>query len=332
MSDLDERGAAADTPDTARRFGAHPSVDASRLVGELFPSAQSQTDRLRARELRVSLGELIRLTECLGSDGLLALCLYLAHLELVPDDQGEPVAGVPRFSAAWLQRTSGAAADPLGVVPLGKNAAARAQQAVAQSGLLVPRPSHPADEHAGALGRTWRGIVDQGRLEIEAPQAAVLGRRNSPLRGRPRTAEVRRRRPGLHGLQESRQKRRDSAAAPLASGGGPKTWWEQHAGYQIHLIEREAFKIGISRRSSQPIRQLGRWSGSVVLIDHVIVDNRCLAEMIEEDVVSAVEPWHQLGDPLAMGSGYTELWSDRGPTVDLRAVAARVVTTAASGP
>jgi hypothetical protein len=51
----------------------------------------------------------------------------------------------------------------------------------------------------------------------------------------------------------------------------------------------------------------------------LVVEHRGLAEIIEVEVLSAVGPWHVPGDRESSGGGYMELWSDRGPTVDLTA-------------
>src|SRR5689334_6661502 len=53
------------------------------------------------------------------------------------------------------------------------------------------------------------------------------------------------------------------------------------------------------------------------LVEQLKVPNRFVAEIVEVEVLGLVEPWHCLGDPTHLGSGYTERWSSTGPSVDL---------------
>lgn len=271
-----------------------------------------------SRQLAITLAELIHLTEHLGSDGLHALCLYLAHLQYVTDAAGQPAVGVPHYSATWLRSTSERLSANYGALPMGKTAAARAQQVLSQSGFLTPIPNKTHSAQAGARGRTWRALINLDRLGVDnAPSTDPRPARLHQHRGRPPGPSPRCR--TLNELRDQRQRRRDLAWKRLTTGRAPATWLRPHAVYLIHIEEQNSFKVGISSRSALRLHQFARWPQSVTVVDHLIVENRGLAEIIEVEVLSTVEPWHVLGDRESPGGGYTEMWSDRGPTVDLTA-------------
>lgn len=96
---------------------------------------------------------------------------------------------------------------------------------------------------------------------------------------------------------------------------------DPHEVYLIHFPGESCFKVGLTKLASQRVDYFSRRGG--VVVDRVSVENRSLAEIIEVDVLTLVEDWHLLGDPHRRGSGYTEMWSDRGPTVDLAQVKLR---------
>lgn len=86
--------------------------------------------------------------------------------------------------------------------------------------------------------------------------------------------------------------------------------------YLIHFPDEHQYKVGLTLVGSRRIAHLTATRPSVV-VDRVVVGSRFVAEMIEVDVLTAIEPWHELGDPHRKGGGYTEMWSDAGPSVDL---------------
>ncbi len=55
-------------------------------------------------------------------------------------------------------------------------------------------------------------------------------------------------------------------------------------------------------------------------MERLQVANGYLAEIIEADVLRFTEEWHRLGDRHRPGGGYTEMWSDSGPSVDLQGI------------
>lgn len=105
-------------------------------------------------------------------------------------------------------------------------------------------------------------------------------------------------------------------------------WWRPHEVYLIHFPDEFRFKVGLTLVGSQRITHLTA-SRSSVVVDRVAVGNRFVAEMIEVDVLTAVEPWHELGDPHCRGGGYTEMWSDAGPSVDLASFVAAATSEVA---
>ena len=98
---------------------------------------------------------------------------------------------------------------------------------------------------------------------------------------------------------------------------GPRAHWECLS--QVQMVP----EYDGEPAACVPHRSAARWSDSAVF-DHVVIDNSCVAEIVEADVFAAVEPWHQLSDQVNRASGYTEMWSAGVPTVDLRAFAAKV--------
>lgn len=277
-------------------------------------------DPLVSRQLAITLAELIHLSEHLGPDGFHALCLYLAHAQYVIDASGQPAVGVPHYSATWLRSTSARVSENYGASPMGKSAAARAQRALSQSGFLTPVPNDSQGAQVGARGRTWRAVINLDRLGVDnAPRTASRPSRRHQHRGRPPGSSPRGR-VTLDQLRDQRQRRREVAWQRLCDGQSPATWLKPHAVYVIHIDEQRTFKVGISSRSALRVHQFARWPQSVTVVDHLVVENRGLAEIIEVEVLSAVEPWHVLGDRDIPGGGYTEMWSEQGPTVDLTAM------------
>ena len=114
--------------------------------------------------------------------------------------------------------------------------------------------------------------------------------------------------------------RRTSAVRRLHSGliqlSVDDAWWRPHEVYLIHFPDERRYKIGLTLVGSQRIAHLTATRPSVV-VDRIVVGSRFVAEMIEVDVLTAIQPWHELGDPHRKRGGYTEMWSDAGPSVDL---------------
>ena len=88
--------------------------------------------------------------------------------------------------------------------------------------------------------------------------------------------------------------------------------------YLLHFPLERCFKVGLARVGSGRIAYFVRQGG--IVVDRVPVENGALAEILEADVLVLTEEWHRLGDRYRPGSGYTEMWSDDGPTVDLWAI------------
>lgn len=133
--------------------------------------------------------------------------------------------------------------------------------------------------------------------------------------------------PSLDDLRTARGIRRRRAASTLTTHDDPWPqhqklgWWLPHTVYELHLVDEHQFKVGVSRGTAKG-RRLGVLTAGreAVLVDRIEVTNRFVAEMVEVDVLTLVEPWHCLGDPWYPQSGYTERWSATGPTVDLGGV------------
>lgn len=102
-------------------------------------------------------------------------------------------------------------------------------------------------------------------------------------------------------------------------------WWRPHEVYLIHFPDEHRYKVGLTLVGSHRIKHLMA-SRSSVVVDRVVVGNRIIAEMVEVDILTAIQPWHEFGDPTRKEGGYTELWSDDGPSIDL----ASFVTAATS--
>lgn len=126
-------------------------------------------------------------------------------------------------------------------------------------------------------------------------------------------------RPDVRGFRLGRAKRRRRALLDLVApdhqvrqSAGPSRPYEV---YLIHFPEEGCFKVGLTHSESHRISHFSRHGG--ILVDRVAVDCKALAEIIEADVLELTADWHRLGDRKRPGSGYTEMWSDEGPTVDL---------------
>ena len=123
-------------------------------------------------------------------------------------------------------------------------------------------------------------------------------------------------------LRVARARRRRRALLDLMSPHHPVDFnlvrLRPHDVYLIHFPKEGCFKVGLTHSTSHRINQFSRHGG--IVVDRVTVDNKFLAEIIEVDVLALTEDWHRLGDRERPGKGYTEMWSDRGPTVDLERV------------
>ena len=128
--------------------------------------------------------------------------------------------------------------------------------------------------------------------------------------------------PSLTELRVARARRRRRALLDLMSPHHPADFnlvrLRPHDVYLIHFPTEGCFKVGLTHSTSHRINQFSRHGG--IVVDRVTVDNKFLAEIIEVDVLALTEDWHRLGDRERPGKGYTEMWSDRGPTVDLERV------------
>ena len=129
--------------------------------------------------------------------------------------------------------------------------------------------------------------------------------------------------PRLTELRLARARRRRAALLVLTSlqdGFDHRTaiGLRTHEVYLIHFPEEGCFKVGLTHSTSHRISLFSRHGG--IVVDRVAVDNKFLAEIVEVDVLDLTETWHQLGDRERPGSGYTEMWSDDGPTLDLEHV------------
>ena len=124
----------------------------------------------------------------------------------------------------------------------------------------------------------------------------------------------------LSDLRHRRAVQRHQAIAVLTSPSRsvrrPADRWQTHEVYLIHFPVEGCFKVGLSRSGTARIEDFVRHGG--IVVDRVSVSSRSLAELIEADILQSVEDWHRLGDRLRAGGGYTEMWSDDGPTVDLQ--------------
>ena len=134
--------------------------------------------------------------------------------------------------------------------------------------------------------------------------------------------------PALGELRKIWMLRRHAAITTLTSPS-PRTRerragaWDEHNVYQLHFPDAGLFKVGLTHARTVRVRRFLRGGG--ILVDQFAVANLYLAQIVEADALSAVEPWHQLASRSLPGSGYTEMWADSGPTVDLRRLAEAAV-------
>jgi len=128
--------------------------------------------------------------------------------------------------------------------------------------------------------------------------------------------------PAVDGLRHRRSHRRRRAYADLLAPRrpciDPTHKWDAHEVYLLHFPAERCFKVGLARCGSGRIAGFVRRGG--VVVERVQVGNGPLAEVIEADVLALTEEWHRLGDRHRLGGGYTEMWSDSGPSVDLREI------------
>jgi hypothetical protein len=129
--------------------------------------------------------------------------------------------------------------------------------------------------------------------------------------------------PAVGELRLRRQRRRQRAYADLLAPRRtltvPAQRWGAHEVYLLHFPAEQRFKVGLARCASGRVAHFLRHGG--VLVDRITLADGFLAEIVEADVLSLTEEWHRLGDPYRSGGGYTEMWTDSGPTVDSNAVA-----------
>jgi hypothetical protein len=127
----------------------------------------------------------------------------------------------------------------------------------------------------------------------------------------------------VDGLRHRRSHRRRRAfadlIAPRRHGLDPTQKWQAHEVYLLHFPAERCFKVGLTRSGSGRIEAFVRRGG--IVIQRVEVENGPLAEIVEADALTLAEEWHRPGDPHRAGGGYTEMWSDSGPTIDLNGLA-----------
>lgn len=84
----------------------------------------------------------------------------------------------------------------------------------------------------------------------------------------------------------------------------------------MHLPDHQRFKVGVSKVGARRVAVVG--SGrSLVTVETLKVPNRFLAQLVEIAVLRLTDPWRILYPEYHHAGGYTEMWSDDGPTVDL---------------
>ncbi|HEY5784308.1 MAG TPA: hypothetical protein VIT65_05995 [Microlunatus sp.] len=106
--------------------------------------------------------------------------------------------------------------------------------------------------------------------------------------------------------------------APRRPGSVPTQKWDAHEVYLLHFPSERCFKVGLTTSGSGRIDGFVRRGG--IVVQRVQVENGPFAEIVEADALALAEEWHRLGDRHRTGGGYTEMWSDSGPTVDLNAL------------
>ena len=97
-------------------------------------------------------------------------------------------------------------------------------------------------------------------------------------------------------------------------------WHLPHMVYQVHLPDRQRFKVGVSRVGANRLAALGA-GRDVVTVDIIEAPSRFHAELVEIAVLRLTDPWRIRFPEHHDAGGYTEMWSDDGPTVDLAVVA-----------
>lgn len=132
----------------------------------------------------------------------------------------------------------------------------------------------------------------------------------------------------LAALRQSRADRRhralvDLTASPRLGHQRRSVRSEKHEVYLFHFPDEACFKVGITHAASHRIAFFASRSG--ILVERVSVENRAMAELVEADVLALVEEWHQLGATDRPGGGYTEMWRETGPSVDLESIRRRAI-------
>ena len=99
-----------------------------------------------------------------------------------------------------------------------------------------------------------------------------------------------------------------------------KGWHLAHVVYQVHLPDQQRFKVGLSRVGARRIAGVGA-GRRLITVETIELPDRFQAELVEIAVLRLTDPWRILFPESHDAGGYTEMWSDDGPTVDLAAVA-----------
>ena len=95
---------------------------------------------------------------------------------------------------------------------------------------------------------------------------------------------------------------------------GSRRRWDTYEVYLLHFPAERCFKVGLTKAGTSRVANFVAQGGR--LIQRISVENGPIAEIVEADVLGLTEDWHRLGDPYRSGGGYTEMWSDLGPTVE----------------
>lgn len=165
-------------------------------------------------------------------------------------------------------------------------------------------------EHTIA-SRQWARATRGRTTHVHLERREVLFRKfDLP---RPQTLDTLR-----HGRVQRRRRAYADLLAPQRTAAPTSSRWQPHEVYLLHFPAERCFKVGIARSGSG--RVAGFLAKGGTLVERIEVASGLLAEIVEADVLILTEEWHRLGDRNRVGGGYTEMWSESGPTVDLKQI------------
>lgn len=238
-------------------------------------------------------------------------------IDVAAESRREPVhPSTPRGHAVEVSRTVGELQEPHEGPP-----AQPVSHYLELAVLLGPHRSSTASPSEPTPARTAHSIDGPRPLPPRTVQDDQEGNTAQPQTLTRPSA------PTLSILRPIRRRRRRRALLDLLSQFRLPTYEKlqlvPHQVYLIHFPDEACFKVGISRAGSERVDSFVRHGG--IVVDRVFVDSKPMAEILEAEVLALTDGWHRLGDRLRPGGGYTEMWADDGPTVDLERIKQRAI-------